>query len=147
MIVDSIRFRGHTCFKTGWSGFDTVKPINVIVRFPVAPPARFVGQGLLSNGIVWLEKPSDRVYFNRWVELCSDGGLREGRDYQCVFYGGSLLARTQFTSPETADDELINLLGINPNVVVVCDSDRTVVLPSESSASHRIQTNGSRRCF
>ena len=79
---------------------------------------------LLSNGIVWLEGPSDRVYFNRWVELCSDGGLREGRDYQCVFYGGSLLARTQFTSPETADDELINLLRINPNVVVVCDSDR-----------------------
>ena len=31
MIVDSIRFKGHTCFKTGWSGFDTVKPINVII--------------------------------------------------------------------------------------------------------------------
>ena len=31
MIVDSIHFRGHTCFKTGWSGFGTVRPINVII--------------------------------------------------------------------------------------------------------------------
>ncbi|MYK87513.1 MAG: ATP-binding protein, partial [Acidobacteria bacterium] len=31
MIVDSIYFKGHTCFKNEWSGFDTVKPINVII--------------------------------------------------------------------------------------------------------------------
>ena len=79
---------------------------------------------LLANGIVWLEGPSDRIYFNRWIELRSDGALREGRDYQCAFYGGSLLGRTQFASPEAADAELTNLLQVNPNVVVVCDSDR-----------------------
>ena len=79
---------------------------------------------LLANGIVWLEGPSDRLYFNRWIELSADGALREGRDYQCAFYGGSLLARMQFTSPETADEKLANLLKVNPNIVVVCDSDR-----------------------
>ena len=31
MIVDSIYFKGHTCFKNEWSGFDTIKPINVII--------------------------------------------------------------------------------------------------------------------
>lgn len=31
MIVDSIYFKGHLCFKKEWSGFDTVKPINVII--------------------------------------------------------------------------------------------------------------------
>lgn len=31
MIADSIHFTGHHCFKTGWSGFDTVRPINVII--------------------------------------------------------------------------------------------------------------------
>ena len=31
MIVDSIYFKGHTCFKNEWSGFDTIRPINVII--------------------------------------------------------------------------------------------------------------------
>ena len=31
MIVDSIHFKGHTCFKKEWSGFDRVRPINVII--------------------------------------------------------------------------------------------------------------------
>ena len=31
MIVDSIYFKGHTCFKNEWSGFDTIKPINVLI--------------------------------------------------------------------------------------------------------------------
>ena len=80
---------------------------------------------LQSNGIVWVEGPSDRVYINRWIQLCSDDTLREGRDFQCAFYGGALLARTQFTSPEDAHGELVNLFRVNPNVVVICDSDRS----------------------
>src|SRR5258708_35773526 len=31
MFVDSVTFCGHRCFKTGWSGFDTIKPINVLI--------------------------------------------------------------------------------------------------------------------
>ena len=79
---------------------------------------------LQANGIVWVEGPSDRIYLNRWIELCSDGGLREGRDYQCAFYGGALLARAQFKAPDEAETELANLLQVNANIVVVCDSDR-----------------------
>ena len=48
---------------------------------------------LQANGIVWVEGPSDRIYLNRWIQLYAEGRLREGRDYQCAFYGGSLLAR------------------------------------------------------
>ena len=47
---------------------------------------------LQANGIVWVEGPSDCVYLNRWIQLCSGGTLQEGRDYQCAFYGGSLLS-------------------------------------------------------
>ena len=79
---------------------------------------------LQANGIVWVEGPSDRIYLNRWIQLYSEGALREGRDYQCAFYGGSLLARTQFKPPEEAKDDLANLLRVNPNIVVVCDGDR-----------------------
>ena len=79
---------------------------------------------LQANGIVWVEGPSDRIYLNRWIELYSRGKFQEGRDYQCAFYGGALLARTQFKSPEEAETDLVNLLRVNPNIIVVCDGDR-----------------------
>jgi putative ATP-dependent endonuclease of OLD family len=79
---------------------------------------------LQANGILWVEGPSDCIYLNRWIDLFTNGELQEGRDYQCAYYAGSLLARTQFTSPEKAESELINLLRVNNNIVVVCDGDR-----------------------
>ena len=80
---------------------------------------------LQANGIVWVEGPSDRIYLNRWIDLYSEGRFQEGRDYQCAFYGGSLLARTQFRPPKEAETDLVNLLRVNPNIIVVCDGDRT----------------------
>ena len=78
---------------------------------------------LQANSIVWVEGPSDRVYINCWIQLYSGGKLREGRDYQCAFYGGSLLAQVQF-KPPGEESVLANLFRINPNIVVVCDGDR-----------------------
>jgi hypothetical protein len=49
---------------------------------------------------------------NRWIELFSAGKLRDGKDYQCAFYGGALLARTQFTEPVAQQDDLTNLLRL-----------------------------------
>ena len=31
MNIDSIHFKGHSCFKKDWAGFDEIKPINVII--------------------------------------------------------------------------------------------------------------------
>ena len=93
---------------------------------------------LQANGIVWVEGPSDRIYLNRWIELCSDG-LREGRDYQCAFYGGALLARAQFRTPEEADAELANLFQVNQNIVVVCDGDRSFTASRLKNRVRRIR--------
>ncbi len=79
---------------------------------------------LQSNGIIWVEGPSDRVYLNKWIDLVSAGKWREGRDYQCAFYGGANLANVQSTAQETEDKELVNLMRINPNHSIICDSDR-----------------------
>ncbi len=78
---------------------------------------------LQANGIVWVEGPSDRAYLNRWIQLYSEGALREGRDYQCAFYGGALLAQIEF-QPSEKETELANLFRVNPNIVVMCDGDR-----------------------
>ena len=81
---------------------------------------------LQANGLIWVEGPSDRIYLNRWIELYTDGRLQEGRDYQCVFYGGKLLARVEFKPSEDEDEVagLANLFQINHNLIVVCDGDR-----------------------
>lgn len=94
---------------------------------------------LQANGIIWVEGPSDRVYINRWIDLFSDGKWREGRDYQCAFYGGALLARTQVADPQKADIELVNLLQVNPNLVVVCDGDRTAKTGKGSLLKERVK--------
>ena len=79
---------------------------------------------LQANGIVWVEGPSDRIYLNRWIHLYSEDRLREGRDYQCAFYGGALLARVEFQPAEEETEELANLFRVNPNIIVMCDGDR-----------------------
>lgn len=81
---------------------------------------------LQANGIIWVEGPSDAIYLNHWIETFSEGRLLEGRDYACAFYGGSLLARTSFLDPTGPNpEELIQLLRLNRNAALVCDSDRS----------------------
>lgn len=76
---------------------------------------------LQSNCIVWLEGPSDRTYFNTWIHLASNGELKEGAHYQCVFYGGRLLAH--LSSVFDSDEDEINILRVNRNAILLMDSD------------------------
>jgi hypothetical protein len=80
---------------------------------------------LQSNGIVWVEGPSDRLYFNHWIKLITDGLLEEGLHYQCVFYGGRLLAHLSGSQPfdSSGQEQAIKIFGVNRNAVVVIDSD------------------------
>ena len=77
---------------------------------------------LQSNGIVWVEGPSDRIYFNRWIDLWTDGKLKEGIHYQCVFYSGSL--RSHVTADTALTNEDVQLLLVNRHMIFLMDSDR-----------------------
>jgi len=79
---------------------------------------------LQSNGVVWVEGPSDRLYFNKWIELASGGELREGAHYQCVFYGGRLLAHLSASVPEDQLCDIMRILLVNKNAIIVMDSDK-----------------------
>jgi len=94
---------------------------------------------LQANGVIWLEGPSDRIYLNRFIELYSEGGLREGRDYQCAYYGGSVLAQMEFAEPDKSEGDLTNLLRLNANIAVVCDGDRTADSGKGSRIKNRVQ--------
>lgn len=84
---------------------------------------------LQSNGIIWVEGPSDRAYINKWISLIRDD-LKEGLHYSIMFYGGKLLSHLSFTSKEYnaankefLENELIDLMRINKNSFVVIDRD------------------------
>jgi hypothetical protein len=80
---------------------------------------------LQSNGIVWVEGPSDRLYFNRWIELMFDGAIKESAHYQCLYYGGSLLAHFSADDPDLNANDAVKVLRINRNAIIIIDSDRS----------------------
>ena len=79
---------------------------------------------LQSNGIVWVEGPSDRIYFNKWVELWANGDLKEGTHYQCVFYGGRLLSHIDASSPDEMEENGVCIFRVNSNALILIDSDK-----------------------
>lgn len=74
---------------------------------------------LQANGIIWLEGPSDRIYFNKWMEIYAPD-LKEHVDYECAFYAGSLLKHYDSVFPVRG----VGILNINTNAVLIGDSDK-----------------------
>jgi len=80
---------------------------------------------LQTNAVIWVEGPTDRIYLKKWIDLWSDGKLKEGQHYQCIFYGGRLLSHLTLRDPTDKEiEEWIKLLRMNRNSIVVMDSDR-----------------------
>lgn len=75
---------------------------------------------LQSNGIIWVEGPSDRIYIKKWLEIFTDNKFIEGQHYQFLYYGGRLLS--QYSAKEETD--LISILTTNRNAAIVIDSDK-----------------------
>jgi putative ATP-dependent endonuclease of OLD family len=93
---------------------------------------------LQSNGIIWVEGPSDRTYVNRWLNLI-DETLIEGYHYSIMFYGGRLLSNLSFDL-EYFTKELIPLLKLNKNAFVLIDRDGTSVSTNLNQTKERIKT-------
>lgn len=93
---------------------------------------------LQANAVVWVEGPSDQKYFNRWIELWTDGRLQEGRDYQCVYYGGSLLAHLSADDPAIVSEKL-QVLRVNRNAIMLMDSDKEYLRDSLAEYKKRVR--------
>jgi predicted ATP-dependent endonuclease of OLD family len=78
---------------------------------------------LQSNGIVWVEGPSDRNLMNKWIALLNPE-LKEGIHYSIMFYGGRMLANCSF-DPTFFNSNLVPLLNINKNAYVIIDRDNS----------------------
>ena len=90
---------------------------------------------LQSNGIIWVEGPSDRIYIKKWLELAGFGDCIEGYHYQFMYYGGRLL--NHYTTEEA--ESMINVLRINRHSALVMDSDKKSKNASINDTKKRIQ--------
>ena len=73
-----------------------------------------------TNGIIWVEGPSDRVYIKKWLSI-KYPDLYENEDYTFLYYGGKNLAH--FTADSEQENSLINILLTNRNGLIVMDHD------------------------
>ncbi len=92
---------------------------------------------LMSNFVIWVEGPSDRVYLNHWIQLLTGGRFREGRDYAIMFYGGKLLSHLTM-APTEETEAFIKLLRINPKCSILIDSDKARSPDSINATKRRI---------
>ena len=74
-----------------------------------------------TNGIVWVEGPSDRIYVKKWLEL-KYPNLKEGLQFTFQFYGGKVLSHYSLNDEEFL--QYLNLLVINKNSFIIIDSDK-----------------------
>ena len=101
---------------------------------------------LQSNGIIWVEGPSDRIYINKWISLNSPE-LKEGLHYSIMFYGGRNLANVTASRYDELN-ELVNLLRINRNAYVVIDKDSKRATKKLNETKRRIQLElGGKNCW
>lgn len=94
---------------------------------------------LQANAIVWLEGPSDRIYFNRWISIMSEGELKEGTHYQCSYYGGKVLAHFGASTDDEEVQSTINMLKINRHSLVIIDSDKSGSRTQVNDTKRRIE--------
>lgn len=90
---------------------------------------------LQSNGIIWVEGPSDRVYLKRWLSLLAPD-LVEGIHYSVAFYGGRVLAH--FCCADDPAEDLVEVLRINRHAVVMMDPDGDAATAKLNASKARI---------
>jgi len=101
---------------------------------------------LQSNGVIWVEGPSDRNFINKWIELVNPD-LKEGLHYSIMFYGGRLLSNLSFDF-DWLKKELIPLLKINRNAFVVIDRDGKTIRAKLNQTKKRINEEiGTGNCW
>ena len=94
---------------------------------------------LQSNGIIWVEGPSDRIYLKKWLEVFCNCEYEEGIHYEFQCYGGRILSHYTAAKKPQIDQDYINMLLINKNAAIVMDSDRKKKTQKINKTKNRIK--------
>lgn len=120
------------CLSENWAVYRTLKSSNgassitpndnVIKHYETLDSLGVKASQLLqANTVLWVEGPSDRIYLKKWIDIYSDGELKEGKDYSFLYFGGTNLA--SFTALDDIDENLINILSTSRKAYLIADSD------------------------
>lgn len=95
---------------------------------------------LQANFTIWVEGPSDRVYWARWLQLV-DPHLAEGVHFTIMSYGGYLIDSVHLRDePDPATEDLVQLLRLGRQCVVIADSDKESASDALRPTLARLQT-------
>ena len=100
-----------------------------------------------SNGIIWVEGPSDRVYLLRWLQVFTDFHYIEGQHFQFMYYGGRLLSHYEAAEQEDKTDGLINILTTNRHAVIIMDSDKRARSTPVNDTKKRVKADFENKGF
>lgn len=89
---------------------------------------------LMSNFNIWVEGPSDKLYFNRLIELL-EPDLIEGKDYSVLILGGENY-RNWFEQQN--EEDLTSFESLNNNFILILDSDKSTAKSPLSQVKQKI---------
>ncbi|PTP13681.1 hypothetical protein CWO27_14570 [Vibrio sp. 10N.286.51.C3] len=112
----------YRAFKSSTGASSITQNDNVIKHYETLDSLGVkASQILQANTVLWVEGPSDRIYLKKWIDIFSNGELKEGKDYSFLYFGGTNLA--SFTVLGDLDDNLINILSTSRKAYLITDSD------------------------
>jgi len=96
---------------------------------------------LQTNYTIWVEVPSDRLYWQRWLSLVDDE-LAEGEHYMIMNYGGKLVKYVSLgnNALKLLEDDLIEIVRLGRYCTVIADSDKTSAEAPLSSTLQRLKS-------
>jgi putative ATP-dependent endonuclease of OLD family len=150
IVIDSFSSRDHVQLIHVTSKDGVSKTKNVFSHKSAKEVLKDIGikasDLLQSNGIIWVEGPSDRNYINKWLKLLAPD-LVESIHYSIMFYGGKLLSNLSFDY-DWLDEKVVPLLKINTNAFVMIDRDGKTINPKLNKTKERIKNEiGENNCW
>ncbi|MEO6229762.1 MAG: AAA family ATPase [Ferruginibacter sp.] len=116
--------------------FSTIKKINPLAAHSILDNLGNTGTDLLqTNGVIWVEGPSDMAYIRKWLELYAEekvcNKFEQGIHYEFKPFAGTLLGcycidkENKKTEEEKAreDEKLISMFSFSRNAFIIIDSD------------------------
>ena len=138
-IIHIMKDKGSSCLQIIESGRETAE---ILDDLDVKASDLFQ-----SNGVIWVEGPSDRIYVLRWLQELAKCKLTEGLHFQFMYYGGRLLSHYELEDANEKTEGLINILTTNRNAAIIIDSDRKQKNARINATKRRVRDEFKNRGF
>jgi hypothetical protein len=114
-------------------GMTTINKINIKYTTKLLDDLGAKGSDILqTNGVIWVEGPSDVIYISKWLEMYAKEKNKlqfsKGRHFEFQMFGGTLLDSICLYNEGNNDEfkKLVEMFSFSRNAYVVTDSDAII---------------------